>query len=265
MAMSTKSWFDHAFSSRQKAEQLLRPDLESGLLTPHDYQLAVSFLPGPVRYLPYIHTVLWGGLAGLAVYRFKPKVRFPTTIVGVSAASGYGIGIIHYIRQHKKFAHELQDREAFLLALDNVNRRIGNTVPLFPQLDRDKLLARIRQRRQENGEVLDPGIEIVSDIGDDTDSSAYVDSNPEGPDLEPSHSTGRFKSTWEAIREANARNAGRQSTWDELRQRHERQRAVGRGQARQSEPAEEIEDPRAKAQAEFDAILEAERKAAGRF
>lgn len=69
----------------------------------------------------------------------------------------------------------------------------------------------------------------------------------------------RQKSTWDAIREANARNNGRRSSWDELRQRHERQRTAGRVQ--QNESAED-EDPRAQAQAEFDAILEAERKVA---
>ncbi|KAI8981273.1 hypothetical protein BD414DRAFT_538086 [Trametes punicea] len=258
--MSSKSWFDHAFSSRAKTEQLLRPDLESGLLTPHDYQLAVSFLPGPVRYLPYVHTIACGALAGLAVYRFKRKVRFPTAIVGFSAASGYGIGLVHYFHEHRKFARELQDREAFLLVLDNVNRRLGYSMPLFPRMDRDRILERIKKRREENGEVLDAGIEIVSDIGDSTDSTALTDTPATLSDA-PQESAGRPKSAWEAIREANARNAGRQSTWDELRQRHERQRTTGRVQ--QKEPAETLEDPRAKAQAEFDAILEAERKAAG--
>lgn len=51
-APMSKSWFDHAFGSRADAELLLRPDLESGLLSQHDYALAVDFLPGPVRYLP---------------------------------------------------------------------------------------------------------------------------------------------------------------------------------------------------------------------
>ena len=52
-AMSlAKSWFDHTFSSRQATEQLLRPDLESGLLSQHDFNLAVDFLPGYHRYLP---------------------------------------------------------------------------------------------------------------------------------------------------------------------------------------------------------------------
>ncbi|KAI0660469.1 hypothetical protein C8Q70DRAFT_913228 [Cubamyces menziesii] len=257
--MTSKSWFDRAFANRQKTEQLLRPDLETGLLTRHDYDLAVSFLPGPVRYLPYVHTAIWGGLSGLAVYRLKLKVRFPTTVVGVSAVTGYGVGIVHYFREHKRFVRQLQDREAFLIVLDNVNKRLGNSMPLFSQVDRDKILERISRRRAENGEVLDAGIEIVADVGDSTDSTAPTDSLPDSNTSQ--EDTTRPKSTWEAIREANARNTGRHSSWDELRQRYERQRAAGRVQQKDSVP-EEVEDPRAKAQAEFDAILEAERKAA---
>ncbi|KAI0652264.1 hypothetical protein C8Q79DRAFT_1005479 [Trametes meyenii] len=256
--MSSKSWFDHAFSDRAQAEQLLRPDLETGLLTPSDFELAVSFLPGPVRYLPYFHTAAWAALAGLAVYRFKPKVRFPTTIVGVSAVSGYGFGILHYANEHKKFARQLQDREAFLVVLDNVNRRMGNNVPLFPQIDRDKILERIKKRREENGEVLDTGVDTVNDFGDSADTTALTDT-PGATDPASREPSPRQKSTWDAIREANARNTGRHSSWDELRERHERQRTAGRVQQKE---AAEVEDPRAKAQAEFDAILEAERKAA---
>ncbi|EIW64380.1 uncharacterized protein TRAVEDRAFT_158572 [Trametes versicolor FP-101664 SS1] len=253
----SKSWFDHAFGSRADAELLLRPDLESGLLSQHDYALAVDFLPGPVRYLPYLHTAAWGALAGLAVWRFKPKVRFSPTIVAISASTGYGAGLVHYIREHKRFARQLDDREAFLVALDNVNRRLGNAAPLFPQVDRDRIMDRIKKQREQNGEILDGGIEIVSDFGDSADSTASTGTpSSSNASQEPAV---RQKSTWDAIREANARNNGRRSSWDELRQRHERQRTAGRVQ--QNESAED-EDPRAQAQAEFDAILEAERKVA---
>ncbi|KAI0330578.1 hypothetical protein GY45DRAFT_1250639 [Cubamyces sp. BRFM 1775] len=257
--MASKAWFDDAFRNRQKAEQLLRPDLEAGLITRHDYDLAVSFLPGSVRYLPYVHTVVWGGLSAIAVYRFKLKVRFPKAVVGFSAMAGYGIGLVHYFRQQIRFVRQLDDREAFLLSLDNVNRRLGNPLPVFPQEKRDKIMERIKKRRAENGEVLDAGIEIVTDVGDSTESTALTDSPPDSNSSQ--EGTARPKSTWEAIREANARNTGRHSSWDELRQRHERQRTAGRVQQKESVP-DEVEDPRAKAQAEFDAILEAERKAA---
>lgn len=131
----------------------------------------ISILRRPLQYL---HTAAWGALAGLALLRFKPKIRFPATIVGVSATAGYGTGVVHYFREHKRFARQLEDREAFLVVLDNVNRRLGNTVPLFPQVDRDRIMHRINKKREENGEVLDGGIEIVSDFADSADSTALT-------------------------------------------------------------------------------------------
>ncbi|TBU34518.1 hypothetical protein BD311DRAFT_746308 [Dichomitus squalens] len=262
-----KSWFDHAFRDRAATEQLLRPDLESGLLSQHDYQLAVDFLPGYHRYLPYVHTALWSALAGLATFRYRSRVRFPTTVVTVSAVSGYGIGLWHYFRFHRQFALELEDRQAFLLVLENVNKRLGNQSTLFPQLDERKMFETIMKRKQENGEVLSDGAELLADTDSPTAPSDAIRASP------AKEAPVRPKSTWEAIREANAQNAGKHSSWDELRQRHERRRvsdsgqaSVGRDQVSDSDSTSpttsEIEDPRAQAQKEFDAILEAERKAA---
>ena len=45
-------WLDDTFRTQARAEELLRPDLESGLITPHDFQLATHFLPAPHRYWP---------------------------------------------------------------------------------------------------------------------------------------------------------------------------------------------------------------------
>ncbi|KAI0721236.1 hypothetical protein C8T65DRAFT_631088 [Cerioporus squamosus] len=254
-----KSWFDHTFSSRQTTEQLLRPDLESGLLSQHDYDLAVAFLPGYHRYLPYVHTVVWGAAAGFGLYRFKPKVRFPTTIVGVSAVSGYGFGLAHYFRKHREFARELDDRQAFLLVLENVNKRLGNPNRLFPQLDNNRILESVMKRKQESGEVLAPGVEL---IGDSTPESLTNGSTP-APKVTEESSPSRPKSVWEAIREANAQNTGKRSSWDELRQRHERERVSDRVSVQpQASTSSDLEDPRVQAQAEFDAILEAERRAA---
>jgi hypothetical protein len=44
-------WLHRTFTSRSTTEQLLRPELENGL-TPHDFELAQNFLPGPSRYWP---------------------------------------------------------------------------------------------------------------------------------------------------------------------------------------------------------------------
>ena len=90
-----------------------------------------------------MHTVVWGSASGALLYRFRPRVRFPSVIVGVSTLTGYGFGLFQYFRQHTKFARQLDDREAFLVALDNVNKRLGNRGPLFPQLDTSKLLENV--------------------------------------------------------------------------------------------------------------------------
>ena len=120
----------------------------------------------------YLHTALWGAAAGLACYRFKPRVRFPTTIIGVAAVSGYGVGILDYFRQHKKFARKLDDREAFLLVLENVNKRLGSQTPLFPQLDNNKILESIMKRREEHGEVLNPGADLLGNPSTITSDAA---------------------------------------------------------------------------------------------
>lgn len=45
-------WLDKTFSSRERTQELLQPDLESGLLSQHDYQAAVMLYSGTHRYWP---------------------------------------------------------------------------------------------------------------------------------------------------------------------------------------------------------------------
>jgi hypothetical protein len=52
MVVLDATWFDRTFSSRSQAETVLRPYLEEGTINDHDYNLAVSFLPGKHRYWP---------------------------------------------------------------------------------------------------------------------------------------------------------------------------------------------------------------------
>lgn len=52
MAPITAQWLDQTFTSRTQSETVLRPYLEAGTITEHDYSLAVSFLPGRHRYWP---------------------------------------------------------------------------------------------------------------------------------------------------------------------------------------------------------------------
>lgn len=62
---------------------------------------------------------------------------------------------------------------------------------------------------------------------------------------------------WDDIRTANARNVGRNSSWDALRQKHERDRVAGTEEA-----SFWTENDRTQEQAQFDAMVEEERKRA---
>jgi hypothetical protein len=44
------SWLENNFNTRSRTEQLLRPELEDGVITRHDFDAAVDFFPGPQRY-----------------------------------------------------------------------------------------------------------------------------------------------------------------------------------------------------------------------
>jgi len=43
-------WLESTFNTRSRTEQLLRPELENGLITQHDFDAAVDFYPSAQRY-----------------------------------------------------------------------------------------------------------------------------------------------------------------------------------------------------------------------
>lgn len=69
----------------------------------------------------------------------------------------------------------------------------------------------------------------------------------------------QFRSRWEAIRAANVRNVGQHSTWDAIRQQHERTKLSGASSTNDSAMNGGNEDPTI-AQARFEAMLAAERR-----
>lgn len=44
------TWLQSNFNTRANTEQLLRPELEHGIITQHDFDATVDFFPGPQRY-----------------------------------------------------------------------------------------------------------------------------------------------------------------------------------------------------------------------
>jgi hypothetical protein len=44
------AWLESHFNSRSRTEQLLRPELDNGVITQHDFDAAVDFFPSAQRY-----------------------------------------------------------------------------------------------------------------------------------------------------------------------------------------------------------------------
>jgi hypothetical protein len=51
------AWLNNTFKSQETTQKLLQPQLHNGILTEHDYQLAVKFLPGWHRYYDYAYAL----------------------------------------------------------------------------------------------------------------------------------------------------------------------------------------------------------------
>lgn len=76
----------------------------------------------------------------------------------------------------------------------------------------------------------------------------------------PSPQATQPKNRWEEIRAANARSAGYVSSWDTIRQRHERNRLPYPTSSPSNDTPSSGMDDRTVEQAKFDAMLEAERR-----
>jgi len=204
---------------------------------------------------------------------------------------------------HMNFNKKLENPNGFAQALQNVNIRTGGVKPLDWTLPNVK----VKDRRGPEATIPAPseeseGVEQSSPEGwepvDDGDNTTVVtrpapSSTEESVTVGPSsQSSGPLsKSRWDELRAANAKSTAVNSSWDALRQTHERQRITPnndnsssstssttdaftdtpftRVQSSQSntntlqtQTAAPPDDERTIDQAHFDAMLEAERKMA---
>ncbi|KIP03123.1 hypothetical protein PHLGIDRAFT_130332 [Phlebiopsis gigantea 11061_1 CR5-6] len=233
------------FPNGDRTKNLLRPDLESGLITQHDYNLAISFFPGP-RLLPVKHGI--GGILLAGAYLFFVRkvpigsMRYwPAT--GLGFWVGNGIGLVRTADAHKTFVSQLDEREHFFQALNNVRMRTeGKGDEIREQMVRTDV----------NGNTVgtgEGGAWTPSQVPTST-AAVPAPSTQEGSKPSP---IPKPPSRWDEIRTANSRN-GRTSSWDALRQKHERASATDNVQNTRSPESEGAQE-----QARFDALLDAER------
>ncbi|KAG2044746.1 hypothetical protein BDR03DRAFT_937151 [Suillus americanus] len=249
-------WLQATFPSRSRAVELLQPELEKGVITKHDFELATRFLPGGHRHWPAIYGVGATGVTlGYGYSVARPRWSHTKLTWGSGAATLIGMvfGRVRQVLAHKQFTEALENPAGFIEALRNVDRRLGGDGQL------GFTLARIRKDAAHvdtasSGSSQEHGPEMVSE---ENWKKSWPHSN--APDA-ASPQAAQPKNRWEEIRAANARSSGYASSWDTIRQRHERDRLPNSTSSPTNDPPSPGMDDRAAEQAKFDAILEAERR-----
>ncbi|KAH7883660.1 hypothetical protein F5I97DRAFT_1831345 [Phlebopus sp. FC_14] len=256
------AWLSTTFDTRERTVELLQPELDDNILSRHDFELATRFLPAShrnwplTRYINLITQKLYGPYAGVAVTAYGWFLARPRWRMGRLALSNLGAmvagtmyGQLRQLRAHKQFVDALEDPEGFITAMNHVHHRLGATESL-PFTLHPVRTERIEIQRDDGSANLAQGPEMVRE--DDWDQ-------PQSQSQSAAVNEARPKSRWEEIRAANARNVGHQSSWDVIRQLHERGK-LPPPSSRAAVPQSRDVDDRAAEQARFDAILEAERR-----
>ncbi|KAA1467934.1 hypothetical protein DENSPDRAFT_926975 [Dentipellis sp. KUC8613] len=272
-------WLEGTFYSRARTEALLRPELENGTITPHDFNAAVDFYPRSHRHWP-IAGMFIGGAGALL---FERAFRRPKLNLGrwgalgmFSSFTGLVVGQIKRAQAHRDFVTSLENRTGFFRALENVNARTGGRRPLgLPTEDSHESKhapapaptpASVPRRVPPIATVDHSVSEPVPEAFSETWREDGRDAIPDPPVSEPSEPAAEARedhprSRWDEIRIANTRGT-QQTSWDKLRQGRPAAPRVTVQKVEEQAPASasaEAEAERAREQAKFDAMLEAER------
>lgn len=251
------NWVFQTFDSRTRTAELLAPELENSSLTQHDYELAINFLPGTHRFWPSIYAA--GAAGAMAGYgNFYARPRWPRSRLGIATGGAAMLGLLYgdfrAALAHRTFVRALEDPKAFMGAIQNVYRRVEGHehTPSASQLPSGEGAI----RRDGVGMSSAAGPEMVEDATwDQLQPTKPINPNVTGR-IPGSVSDPRPQTKWDQIRAENARNAGRPSSWDILRQQHERTRIPS---SSSTSTPDNSRDDRTLEQARFDALLEAER------
>ncbi|RDB28817.1 hypothetical protein Hypma_015432 [Hypsizygus marmoreus] len=232
-------WVEQTFHTRAATEALLSPERENGNLTSHDYDAAAAFFPGFHR-----HYRLVGGVAAIPLLYTvrKPTWSNARSYIFLTTASfaGFVIGHALSLTAHFNFVRSIENPDGFSQAMDNIQKNTGSFAPQGPVI--------VRQGRK-------------IEVDHDPDAPPLDSSPTPAPSSAPTDSLTPIKpaTKWDEIRALNARAASN-SSWDALRQRHERARVPAPSSSPSEDDFERTRgDDRAAEQARFDELLEKER------
>ncbi|KAF8974013.1 hypothetical protein BDZ97DRAFT_1777987 [Flammula alnicola] len=194
---------DSVFRSKTITEALLSPEREAGNITPHDYEASLNFLPNYHRQYPVL-----GAVAATAlIYSFRsPKwnqVKSAATIF-TFGFGGYGFGKMAFLSAHFNYLRSIENPHGFQKAMEHVQAQVGAP----------KAGIIIERPYEISPDDLDP------DHTPDNESQLIL---PTASDSQSGKAPAQKPHTkWDEIRAANNRTA-QNSSWDSLRQKHERE------------------------------------------
>ncbi|KZT30488.1 hypothetical protein NEOLEDRAFT_1173907 [Neolentinus lepideus HHB14362 ss-1] len=286
------------FKNKRQTERLLKPELDNGNLTHHDYNLTANFFGGWSMYAPEAF-----GLVGLVLPYIVPPAALalfgcskPVTVTRragfafLLGGAGIFIGQGYYIQRQVQFIQQLENPKGFERAVDNVFHGINPRTPVQFKLPPIVLGGKVPDSKaKENDPVgigMEPGKEVeeglmvdrMEDIESPASHQAHSAASPSTSSSEAQPSS-RPNSVWDKIRAANAAQ-GPQSSWNAIRRRSTESPAsppsspasCTQSKARSGIPTgdnvqvlviDENEDPeRVVEQKRFDEMLEEERRRA---
>ncbi|TEB39285.1 hypothetical protein FA13DRAFT_1725271 [Coprinellus micaceus] len=252
-------WMERTFKERRTTERLLAPELENGILTQHDYDLAVNFLPGLHRHYNSLGTVLGAG-AAYGAKRTQPKWTTGRTasFVFLGALTGRAIGSALAVYAHYRFIDQIREPEGFSKAMDNIQQRMGT-----PRVGGAPIIIK-RPNNDTSSSSSSEFPPMPDGFSQPQPVTDRLETAPVPPMSTSPPSQHLQETTWDRIRKANG-NGASQSSWDTIRQNHEKAQ-IQRRPPSQTHPLSD--DPRYPAnrldeQATFDAMLEKERNFKG--
>ncbi|KAG6842578.1 hypothetical protein C0991_000104 [Blastosporella zonata] len=223
-------WIERTFGSRTATEALLTPERDAGNVSHNDYNAAVNFAAGSYPYYRFL-----GGILAIPVTLSlrRPSWTIPRTfgvLVATTLAGSFG-GQAMTFSAHLRFIRSLEDPSGFAQAIENIQKNSPIPVP--------------------------PGPVIVR-----AGNRSVFDSTEQSP-TNPSPVTSNSPTKWDQIRTVNS-HTSTNSSWDALRQNHERSRVPSSTTASQSADDTDAfqrscDNDRAAEQAKFNELLERER------
>ncbi|KAJ7040322.1 hypothetical protein C8F04DRAFT_1254081 [Mycena alexandri] len=245
-------WMDDTFRNRKEAQSLLGPEVQNGNLSRRDYDALMTTLPG------FRFTEFTGAAVSAAALLLTSARAQQTKIIGgyiLGLTLGKGIRIY----QHQSLFNGLENVAGFERAMDNVKEKVGYKAGAV-------VLVRPLSAFGDTEQPFQPETE-----------TPYMAEQPmaEQPQLRAAQvpsgsapSSPQPKSRWDEIRAAR-RVDGPGKAWENIRQGRRPdgsplpRRAESKpwdGERQSSEPFSFRDTDRAVEQANFDAMLERERK-----